>query len=202
MTLNSSRILLAAAAASFAVSCASTHVTGIWRKEGFHATPYANFLVIDIAGKESIQKSVEDSFATQLKSHGVNGTPCHALGVNTKDLDQAARVALVKSSGADAALLIRLVKVEEKTSYSPTYSSPHNDIYDSWDGAWVGAYYPPTEYTYDVVFLEAKLFDVKSEELVWAASTETADPGKVDREIAKYTSIILGALRRDGLLGK
>ena len=85
---------------------------------------------------------------------------------------------------------------------SATYSSPHNDIYDSWDGAWVGAYYPPTEYTYDVVFLEAKLFDVKSEELVWAASTETADPGKVDREIAKYTSIILGALRRDGLLGK
>lgn len=202
MIKHPSRFLLACVAAALAVSCASTRVTSLWKKEGFQAAPYSNFLVVSIAGTESIQKKVEDAFTAKLTSLGAKATPCHTLGVNTKDLDQAARVKLVKDSGAAAALLIRLVKVEEKTNYSPVYSGPGNDFYDSWDGAWVGAYYPPTEYTFDVIFLEARLFDVKSEQLVWAASTETSDPGKPEKEIAAYASIILGALHKDGLLAK
>jgi hypothetical protein len=188
------------ALALLTASCATSRITNTWKKPDAPAAAYGKILVVSITTEENVRRSVEDAFVARLQALGVTGIPSYTIAKETQVLSKDEKIALVKKSGADAALVTRLVKVEKRTQFTAGYYDSGGSFYNSWDGAWSGAYIPPTTYSYDIVFLENKLFDVKSEELVWAVATETTDPGQLDKEIAGYAKLVVNALKKDALL--
>ena len=62
-------------------------------------------------------------------------------------------------------------------------------------GMYGPAWYPVTEVNqYDVAMVEASLYDVKTQRLVRAATTETFNPNSVAQETAGYADIIIKQL--------
>jgi hypothetical protein len=203
MIKNTVIILACAMLAAILLSgCASTKVVGEWRNPELEkAGPYNKVFLAAIASEESLRRQMEDSFQAALVSWNVSGVPSYSSLPDTTKAGQEQLIKAVKESGADAALVFRMVKRESRIAMVPTYYAP-TSLYGGYYAAW-GDYYGSTSaYEYDVITLEAKLFDVASDKLVWAVSTETTDPGKMKKEIAAYTKLICDQMVKAGLLSK
>jgi hypothetical protein len=55
---------------------------------------------------------------------------------------------------------------------------------------------------YDLATVETKLFDVKTKQLVWAATTSTFSPGSVARETPGFADLIIGQLSERGIIAR
>jgi len=53
---------------------------------------------------------------------------------------------------------------------------------------------------YDIATVETKLFDVKTKQLVWAATTSTFNPRSVARESPAFADLIIGQLASRGII--
>jgi hypothetical protein len=191
--------LLAAALLS---ACATTRVTSEWRNpEVTKAGPYGKVFLTAITQQDAVRRQMEDAFQAALKERGVIGLPSYGSLPAAGKAEKDKLVAAVKASGADAALVFRMVKSENRVTVAPTYYGP-TGYYSGYYAAWDGFYNPVSVYEYVVVTLEAKLFDVAAEKLVWVASTETMDPGKLQQEIAGYAKLICDRIGDAGFLSK
>jgi hypothetical protein len=64
----------------------------------------------------------------------------------------------------------------------------------------MGYYEPPTVYQYEVVIAETSLYSPPQSKLVWSGTTETLAPTDVKKETAGFAAIIIGALRKEGII--
>ena len=48
--------------------------------------------------------------------------------------------------------------------------------------------------------VETTLFDAKSRRVIWSGTSETLNPTSVQKDAPAFADVILGALRKDGLL--
>ncbi len=189
-------------AAAMLSGCASTKVVGEWRNAELQvAGPYHKVFLAAVASQETLRREMEDSFHAALVSWNASGVPSYTFLPKASEADQDQLVKAVKDSGADAALVFRMVKRESRIATLPTYYGP-TTLYGGYHAAWGDYYASATAYEYDVITLEAKLFDVASGKLAWAVSTETTDPGKMKKEIAAYTKLICDQMVKTGLLSK
>jgi hypothetical protein len=53
---------------------------------------------------------------------------------------------------------------------------------------------------YDLATVEAKLFDVQTKQLVWAATTSTFNPRSVARETPGFADLVIGQLSGRGII--
>ncbi|HEY8241201.1 MAG TPA: hypothetical protein VIH35_07135, partial [Kiritimatiellia bacterium] len=121
MTRSLLRFVPVLAFALSAMSCATTQITNSWKKPGAPHEPFAKILVVSLSTQENVRRAVEDEFMTRLQELGAIGVPSYTLAADTQALSRKEKIDLVKASGADGALLVRLVKVENKTQYNPGY---------------------------------------------------------------------------------
>jgi len=186
--------------AVFLTGCASTRISGEWdNPEVKTAGPYKKLFLTAVTGEEIVRRQLEDAFQVTLATHQVEGIQSYHSMPDSGKPEKEALVSAVKASGADGALVVRMVKKENKVTVTPTYYGPsgyYGGYYHSWDSF----YAPATVYQYDVVTLEARLYDLATETLVMAISTETTDPGKLQKEIAEYSAIICERLAEKGAL--
>lgn len=186
--------------AVFLAGCASTKISGEWdNPEVKTAGLYKKIFLTAVTGEETVRRQVEDAFQATLSPLQVEGIQSYLSMPDSGKPEKDALVSAVKASGADAALVIRMVKKENKVTVSPTYYGP-SGYYGGYYRSWDDFYAPSTVYQYDVVTLEARLYDVATEALVVAISTETVDAGKLQKEIEKYAALISNRLAEKGVL--
>lgn len=189
-------------AALLSSGCASTKVVGEWRDPDVVPTgPYANVFIAGVTTQVTVRRQLEDAFQTALAPFGAKTASSQeslpmAAPVSREDLIEA-----IKASGADAALVVRMVKKESEVVVTQDYYGPRT-IYGGYRSAWAGQYSPVSVQQYDVITLEARLYDVATEKLAWAISTETTDPGKIQKEMAAYATLICEQMAKAGLLAK
>jgi hypothetical protein len=189
--------LLAAATLS---GCASTKVVGEWRDTDLmQAGPYHKVFVVGVTTQEIVRRQFEDAFASALSSWSATAVKSHGLLPEPVQANKESFVQAIRDSGADAALVVRMVKKESEIVVSQDYYGPPS-IYGGYRSAWYGHYSPVSVQQYDVITLEARLYDVAAGKLVWAVSTETSDPGKIQKEIEAYAKLISERMGKAGLL--
>jgi hypothetical protein len=180
--------------------CATTQVTNEWRDpEAIQAGPYKTIFVGAAAEQDATRRQVEDAFQAALAAEGVTGIPSYNSLPKTEKAGKEKLSKAVKEAGADAVLLLRKVKAENKVAVSPGYYGPPG-FYSGYSALWVGYYDPIDVYQYDIITLEARLYDVATERLVWAVSTETTDPRSISKEITGYAGLISKRLAPAGFV--
>lgn len=194
--------LLAGVLVGLLASCASTSVVAHWEKEGYQTPGFKKILVAAVFKQEVVRRSLEDEFLAQMAKLGPMAIRSYTLLPDPEKETKESVIAAVKETGADACLVVRLVKVDSKTTYTPGYVEPSYDGYGAyWSYAWYNGYYvPPMSYEFDIVTVDVKLFDAQTSELVWAVSTETVDPHSTQKEIKALVKVILQAMQKDHLL--
>jgi len=188
---------------AWCASCTSTKLTSSWRDPQFTCGPVHKVLAVGVTTDQMRRRQLEDAMVGELGQHDVQAVAGYSVlpqdvGQPTKDQLRSA----VQQTGADSLLLVRIVSQETRTEVDRPAPPPpvsYGDYYDwSWDNTYVGS----SMYQYQVVVVQADLFDTKTEKMIWTGKTQTADPKDVPKEIKKFASVIAGDMAKKKLLPK
>jgi hypothetical protein len=181
----------------------ATPIVSEWRNPAQASGAFQRLMIGGPSGDDSIRRNFEDEFVAQFAAVGVDALASYRYvpeneAANENNLKQAAQ-----NARADGLLLMRSVKVEEKTSYPMIGPEISFGIFGSNVGAgWSGlpgasGPYRTSEYTSETV-----LYDLAKNELVWTGTVKTTEPTNVQTAIKSYVQTITKALAGQNLLPK
>lgn len=188
--------------AMVATGCATTtHITGergLAEAEEFGS--YKKVLLAATLKNNDARVEMENAFLSVLATQGVEGVVSYTAIPTPADASKDQLVDLVKKEGADAVLVIMVVKRETETKVTSFNSSAFNsDHYTQYNAGALSS--DALVYEYEVVDLEAKLFDAATEKMVWSIRTESIDPKKLQQDIHDYAKLIGDRLVAVGMVG-
>jgi hypothetical protein len=200
-----SRIRITAALIAVALSmggCAASKIVNQWHDPLYSSAGFKQIVVIGISKQASIRRSFEDEFVAQLKSVGTEAVPGYRFIKEEGQAEEARLLQAVKQTGADGAVITRLVRAERQTQVTPGHYDPFPafGFYRWYSSAWGGYYEPPRVYNSEVYVSETSLYDLRRDRLVWAGTVTTTDPDNIRDEIRNYVKIVVTALMDKNLL--
>jgi hypothetical protein len=187
------------AAALMTLSCASPsmQLTDNWRNSTYTGPAYKKIMVVAMTKRDDLRQPIEDEFAKQLRSRGVEAVTCYEC---IPDPDKVTREELAKVSqgmGIEAYLIVRVlgvgidVQTSRAESPSPMAASDNVDSMLSMRG--LGPE-PSMSRRSEVVTLESRLYDGKTAEIVWRSTVNAVNPSPSEGQISKFVSLELRAL--------
>jgi hypothetical protein len=131
-------------ALSFTTGCASTKIVNEWREPDYVPPSFKKLVVLGISKDAVLRRSLEDEFVVQLKANGIDAMPSYQAIPEDGQVAEDRLLDAVKQSGADAALMIRLLRVERKAQVTPGYYNPYpvHGFYHWYSAGWAGSYEP------------------------------------------------------------
>jgi hypothetical protein len=195
------RVLFFVAISLFLGGCASTKLVNEWQAEDKSFGPYRNLLVVGIDQEAGSRRTFEDVFSSKLRAAGIQAAPAYSLLPSTGAADEQALLNSVREAKADAVLMTRVVRMDNKTEYIPPQvrPMPGPGFYGYYNAGW--AYYEPARVSnYTIAVVETNLWDARTRELVWSGTTETFQPGELRKEVEGYSDLMIEALRKRNLL--
>jgi hypothetical protein len=196
-----------------ACSSTSTMITGSWRKPNATANGYNNIFIAAISSNIPAKQAVEAGLQAQLQQRGltvVKSMDVFPPNFSTQTGQQKELVlSKIQSTNADGILTIALLKKETENRFIRTgggywnpgvrygYYNRFWNYYNNWSPYLNAPGYYDQEQVY---YLETNLYDAKTEELIWAAQSETYDPSSIDNFLKGYVKSILERMQKDGLI--
>lgn len=191
------------------VSCGpSQKVTSSWKNPQVTTTPqYKKIFIMALVPNQNYRSIIEQDLAAAAQSHRfqtissmdiIPSTFTAHNGITKEEILQR-----VRAAGADAILTTALVDKTSETRYVPgtTTYTPYMG-YGGFGGyygyAYGSMYSTPGYYTEDkTYFMEARLFDVASENMIWSAQSEAYNPSKIEKFSKEYTDLLVERMQRD-----
>ena len=181
--------------------CASTSLAETWVTPSLTAMPhFKKVFVAYLGGDASAQRSAEDVLAKRLK--GAEVVKCYelypdALALAPARIDPERVKSDLRSSGCDGAVILRLARVEQEVSWSPSSYPAH---YRTFGGYW-GTTYPSAMdvRTDEIVHVETNVYSLADDKLLYAARSETFNPGSAAAMVDEIAAAIADDLEEKGL---
>jgi len=195
------RLYLIAAVLGMA-SCASTQVVNQWSNPAYTSPSFKKIMVIGVTKQNAIRRSFEDAFSAQLKAAGVNAVPSYLYISQDGRVGEAVLKQAIKEAGADAVLITRLVRIQQKTEIAPGYYAPDPAmaVHPLYTTAWSDYYEPPIVYHSEIYTCETTLYDTVKNRVVWKGTAQTETTGNINQEIKGYAETIINALEEKKLI--
>ena len=201
---------------------AYTDISGTWTKPGYKAKKYNKILVVGISDEIVKRNTVETAFVNELGKDKIKSSTSNELvdfsklGMNEEGKIDSVQIEELKKkvneAGYDGAIVISLLDIQEKTDYVPgqTYYNPH-----------YYSYYRPYAYrgfynyyytTYSVVtrpgyyvnkksiYIETRLYNLKTDEMVWACTSETMDPSNLKEFSKSLAGTVVSSMLNDYII--
>ena len=201
-------------AIGFFCACGTTtSITSSWRKPNATANGYRNIFIAAMSSNIPAKQAVESGLQAQLQQRGLTVTksmdvfpPNFSTQIGQK---KELILSKIQSTNANGILTIALLKKETENRFVRTgggYWNPglrygyYNRFWNYYSN-WYPSLYAPGYYDQEqVYYLETNLYDAKTEELIWAAQSETYDPSSIDDFLKGYVKSILEQMQKDGLI--
>ena len=194
-------------AALFVFGCSqSNKITDSWvnpdaTKESIKFNKVA---VFGLVMKTTNRKIIEEELARRLVN--TIAVPSYKV-VSDDDISKPDIIkAKLAEQGFDGALILRLVDIEKRESYSP---GVYPSYYSSFGGYYGYSYGYMYSYTQDyggqymtdqIVTAEVVIYSLKSDQLIWTGETMSMNPNDIEKTIAELSENVKAALIDDGLL--
>lgn len=190
-------------------ACTNTHLVATWANPEADKTAQNQILITGITDRADYQITFENAIQEALNRKKVTSKKGYDyFGPDHKPSKEelVKSVEKMKAEGIQSVLTISLLDVTEQTKYVPgTTYSPYG-YYGGWGGYYYNSYYMVNEPGYYTTttqfFLEARLYDLNQNKLIWAGQSETTDPSSADSFSREYAAVITEELDRLGLLQK
>jgi hypothetical protein len=193
-------------AATVAACGPATTMKEVWKEPSYTPKQSRKVLVIGLAENERNRNIFEEAMQKQLAMHHVETVMgSKTLPADPKSVDQEALKQQVRATGADLALVTRVIGVDKETQYVPgsTYYAPAPGYY-----GFYGYYYssysvvsdPGYLREYQIVKVETNVYDVATEKLVWSGVSHTEDPSSVTQTIDEVSATFVAALAADKII--
>jgi len=163
---------------------------------------FTKVLVVAKLKDESSRRIAEDKMAKQVKAP----VAVQSYSYLTADVSEEQLSAKLKSDGFDGVILMQLKEVEKSTSYTPgtTYAGGWYGGYrGGYRGGYGGVYGSPGYYSEDKTYLvETSIFSLTDNKLLWAGTTSSLNPTKIDKTIDEVILAVKTELQAKGLTSK
>jgi hypothetical protein len=195
----------------------STAMESSWKAPEVGSIHFTKILVVGIAPVDSLRQPVEDAMKAQIT--GIPVVASYEVLPHVADqVDPKKITAVIKTGGFDGIIALRMVSLDDKTTYHPggevpvpyysfySYYSPSYALSPYYRG--VGGYMGPVTYEYvppsvtqDLfVSIETSIYDGKTGKLVWVGQTRTTNPDDLETLIAKVAASVRSELRHQELI--
>lgn len=190
-------------------ACSTTKIIGSW-KDAESNKSFSNIMVVGLTSNFLAQTSVEERMTYYLNSRG--GVKAQvSRGIFDPDMKITEEVKekvanKLGEQGFDGLLTVALVSIDENTNYVAgtryqPYAYPGYGNYWGYYGHYSPMVYSQGYYTSNKIYtIEANLYDVSTEKLVWAARSETTDPSSLDKFSKEYSKKVVYQLNEEGML--
>jgi hypothetical protein len=169
-------------------------VTDVWKDKAYQGKAQ-KIVVIMIAKNPDMRNMFEDRFAGELQQRGIDANQSYKI----IPLEQLREKELVKSkirsSGADTALISR--SVDTKTIEVYRSGQIYYDLGDYYDI--VVADYGHAG-NVEVAYLETKVYDVKTEKLIWSSYSKTERIEGEQQLINTFCKIMIEKMASSGII--
>ena len=183
--------------ASLTISCTGTDITQEEVTEAYNGKPVSNIFVIAITGNEHNRHSYEKKFVAHLKAAGVGGVASVDVIPMPPDLviKKETILTAVNQYGNDAVIITHLTgkKVKDVVTRS---GARNRGFY----GYYMSARDPGYTSTSTTLRLETSLYDVKTERLIWSASSKTLSRDASDQTINEVIKTVIGKMQKNKLI--
>ena len=214
------QILFMAAAVVSIISCGpSIKTTASWvNKDKLPAQPVKSVFIIALTDNLEIKTTLENDLAAAAEARGIKAyKSMDVIGpVKIKEVAPHREVFDKKLAdlGCETIFTIALVDEKSETKYVPGTTTGmymptayggiggyggFGGYYGYSSGLMASPGYYATDKTY---FLESKLFDVKTEELLMSVQSKAANPPSIKSSSRLYTQTLMEEVKRLGLLKK
>ena len=186
-------------------ACSSTQITSVWKDPSYQKHPL-KMMVISVNKSPLNRRVFEEELVRRIKKQGGDAIASYTVLPDAKQEDAAMIASKVAEQKADTVLITRLVSRKTVQVYVPgnLYYPPY--YYDSWRnyyGYGYHALYSPGYLTEDeYALIETNLYDAKTDNLIWAATSETGVRGSEQGLIHSFIDEVVEKMVEQGVLGK
>jgi hypothetical protein len=167
-------------------------------------TPIKDVLIISIINDQEIRAILEKHFKDWFHVKGVEAvTSASVLPIDAGiKLEKEAIIEVVDMYENDSILITHLVGMSETEVFSRGRPQYYRSYYGFYNYGW-GYVTWPTIYGEKVQFtLETRLYDVKTESLIWAGEYKIRNPKTTGQAIGQVVDVVIKELDKNGLLPK
>lgn len=200
----------------FVTGCSSSMVSGSWKDPNYNKT-LDSVYVIGISKKETTRRYFEDNFSQAFGQYGVKGLVSYESLNLSQNTDEETINKDVESRGAETILLARAIGKRKELGINPgpTYTStsyprripgrPMSYPYYRSFGTYFERNWELNDdvaYTdqYEVVTIEATLYDVSTGNLIWSAEIDSVVANKKEVLINDFVENVIKDLAEKGLI--
>ena len=181
-------------------SCATTTLTAVWRGESY-AGPVKKMAVMGVSRKPVIRNLFEDECVRELRARGTDAVASYTVLSFEQLANREAVQTKIREMGADAVLMTRLVDTKSVQTYIPGQVYVMPSYYYGWGGYYGNVFATPGYTVQDeYAFLETNVYDVKTEQLIWSARSETWMSDNDQGTIKSFIGVIIARLAADKII--
>jgi hypothetical protein len=190
------------AAAFLLGACASnsTEVVNSWKEPTFVPRRFNKVLAVYMSKDLGLRRAAEDELARRLG----NAVPAYTVLPDSLLTDRNKAKAWVKQAGFDGAVVMRPIRVDQETTYVPgqAYVVPasYGSMWGYWGPGWDYAYDPGRVEQDQVLSVEANVYSVPDDKLVWASRTKTYNPETVRQLVNEIVDVTVKEMKRQKVL--
>jgi hypothetical protein len=199
--------VLCCSATLMLTACASTSFTSTWKAPDAQGVDPAGKKVAAayMSNDESGRRAAEDVLARKLTEYGAQGVAAYTIVDTSVATDVERTKKQLSEAGVDGVVIMRVLGEKERTRVSyggaPWGYAPYYRHFSSYWGFGWGAPYSPTEVsTTTELSIETLVYSLTRDELLWAGTSRTTDPGKVAKLVDEIADAAAKQMTKQGVL--
>jgi len=189
------------------ISCSSTQLISSWKAPESQDRKFDKVLVIGLMSNKdrNLRENVENIITEQLRAKGINaGSAFAEYGPKTfEGLKEEEAIKTLRSKGYDGAITVALLDKRKERAYNPGMMGVYPNPYRFW-GYYNSMYmrvYEPGYYAVSNRFmLEANIYDLKADKLVYSAQTRSVDPASPQSLATEFSNKIFEDMNKKGVI--
>jgi hypothetical protein len=176
-----------------------TKIKGVWKYEQYSGGYLDQILIVGKPRKDAARVEYEDYIAKVLEKRKIDIVKSYTLIPDMNDLNRDNIKRVADASRIKTVLATKVVGVDEKEVLI-RQSQKMEYVYTP-NGTFMRPYLDgPETMHFTKVRLETGLFEVKSEKLLWSATSAIMNPESADEAIKDFTKAIVQQLMQDGFI--
>jgi hypothetical protein len=191
-------ILIAAAAVLFS-SCSTTRLTLAYRNQAFHGT-IRKIVVVGVFKSVTVRNYFEDEFVKKLEKKGVDATASHTVVPIDELSNYQSLMQKIRETGADAALVTRLLDRKTVETYEPGHAYFVPSYYTRMGLFFQFVYSPGHFVEQEIAYAETNVYETKNEELIWSGRSRTLVSGSNELTIRSFVRTMVRKLLKAKLI--
>jgi hypothetical protein len=186
------------------ISCSSSNkISNSWKNPEAtqESAKFQTVAVFAMVKNPDMRMDVEEALASQMPN--TIAVPSYKMVTNEQLADLNTVKQRLNERGMQGALLLRVKKIDEKTSYysSGMYPSAYYSFGGYYNYAW-NYMYDPYLYSSTNVYvdLEILIYSIKDDKLVWYGESTSVNPETIQQTISELAFAVKQQLVEDGLI--